>query len=124
MKVLKVPYRLLFPLILLFCLVGAYSLNNNIIDILVMVIFGILGYLMAKFEYEAAPLILALVLGPMLEENVRQSLLLSNGSLKIFFSSPIAGSIFTVAIVFLILPFALQLFKINRTGDIKIDAPE
>lgn len=123
-KVLKVPYRLLFPLILLFCLVGAYSLNNNIIDILVMVIFGILGYLMAKFEYEAAPLILALVLGPMLEENVRQSLLLSNGSLKIFFSSPIAGSIFTVAIVFLILPFALQLFKINRTGDIKIDAPE
>jgi hypothetical protein len=67
-KVLKIPYPILFPLILLFCLIGAYSLNNNIAQILFMICFGFLGYLFKKFQYEAAPLVLAFVLGPMLEK--------------------------------------------------------
>ena len=90
-QVLKIPYRILFPLILLFCIVGSYSLNNSTFDVIVMMIFGLLGYLFKKFEFEAAPLILAFVLGPMFETNLRQSLLLSKGSFLIFVNRPISA---------------------------------
>jgi len=89
-KVLKVPYTILFPLILLFCLIGVYSVNNSIIDIYLMILFGIVGYLMQKFGFEPAPLVLAYVLSPMLETAVRQSLSISGGSFIIFFSRPIS----------------------------------
>jgi putative tricarboxylic transport membrane protein len=90
-RVLKVPYRILFPLILLFCLIGAYSVKNTTFDLFLMIFFGGVGYLMRKFEYEAAPLILAFVLGPMLEQSLRQSLLISKGSSMIFISRPISA---------------------------------
>ena len=89
-KVLKVPYTILFPLILLFCLIGVYSVNNSIIDIYLMILFGIVGYVMQKFGFEPAPLVLAYVLSPMLETAVRQSLSISGGSFIIFFSRPIS----------------------------------
>jgi len=89
-KVLKVPYTILFPLILLFCLIGVYSVNNSIIDVYVMVLFGVVGYVMQKFGFEPAPLVLAYVLSPMLETAVRQSLSISGGSFIIFFSRPIS----------------------------------
>ena len=100
-QVLKVPYRILFPLIILFCLVGAYSINNSTFDMAIMLIFGILGYLMRKYRYEGAPMVLAFVLGPMFENSLRQSLLLSDGSFSIFFTRPIAagGMILTVIIL-------------------------
>ena len=90
-KVLEIPYRILFPLILLFCLIGAYSMNNVIFDLYVMIFFGAAGWVMRKFGFEAAPLILAYVLGPMLEQALRQSLLISQGSFLIFVSRPISG---------------------------------
>jgi putative tricarboxylic transport membrane protein len=90
-KVLKIPYKILFPLILLFCLIGAYSINSLSFDLYVMIFFGVAGWLMRKFGYEGAPLILAYVLGPMLEQNLRQSLLISGGSFWIFVSRPISG---------------------------------
>lgn len=90
-QVLKVPYHILFPLILLFCLIGAYSVTNSTFDLFLMILFGCLGYLMKKFEYEAAPLILGFVLGPMLEQNLRRSLLLSGGSFLIFITRPISA---------------------------------
>lgn len=89
-KVLKVPYTILFPLILLFCLIGVYSVNNSVIDIYLMILFGIVGYVMQKFGFEPAPLVLAYVLSPMLETAVRQSLSISGGSFIIFFSRPIS----------------------------------
>jgi putative tricarboxylic transport membrane protein len=89
-KVLKVPYTILFPLILLFCLIGVYSVNNSIIDIYVMILFGIVGYVMQKFGFEPAPLVLAYVLSPMLETAVRQSLSISGGNFSIFFTRPIS----------------------------------
>ena len=91
-KILKIPYRFLFPLILLFCLVGAYSLNNNPSEMAIMVIFGVIGYFLRKFKYPLAPAILALVLGPMLEKALRQSLLMSVGSGWIFLTRPISLS--------------------------------
>ena len=91
-QVLKVPYKILFPLILLFCLIGAYSINNSTFDVAVMLAFGVLGYLMRKYRYEGAPMVLAFVLGPMFEVNFRQSLVLSDGSFSIFFTRPIAAA--------------------------------
>jgi len=110
-KVLKVPYRILFPLILLFCLIGSYSLNNRIFDVLVMIIFGGVGYLFRKFEYESAPLLLAFVLGPMFELNLRQSLILSKGSFLIFFTRPISAVACTVAIILFITSFLPYFIK-------------
>jgi putative tricarboxylic transport membrane protein len=107
-QLLKVPYRSLFPLILLFCLIGAYSVNNSPFDLYVMILSGVVGYLMRKFSYEEAPLILAFVLGPMFERNLRQSLLMSRGSFMIFFTHPISGITLGISLLILvsnILPF-------------------
>jgi putative tricarboxylic transport membrane protein len=101
-QVLKVPYRILFPLILLFCLIGAYSVNNSTVDVLLMILFGAVGYLMRKLGYEGAPLILAFVLGPMFELALRQSLLMSKGSFMIFITRPISGIALGVTFVLLI----------------------
>ena len=102
-QVLKVPHRILFPLILLFCIIGTYSVKNSPFDVLVMMIFGLLGYLFRKFEYEPAPLILAFVLGPMVETNFRQSLLLSRGSFLIFFTRPLSAVFIGISIILLII---------------------
>jgi putative tricarboxylic transport membrane protein len=101
-KILKVPYRILFPLIILFCLIGAYSLNNTTFDIGVMVVFGLVGYLMKKFQYEGAPLLLAFVLGPMMEQALRQSLLISHGSFAVFFTRPISAVAMGLALLLIV----------------------
>ena len=100
-KILRIPYEVLFPLILLFCLIGVYSLNNNVGEIGLMLFFGGVGYLMKKFNYEAAPLVLAMVLGPMMENALRQSLIMASGSGAIFFTRPI--SLVVVLMVFALL---------------------
>jgi len=105
-KVLKIPYKILFPLILLFCLIGAYSINNVVFDLYVMILFGFVGWIMRKFGYEGAPLILAYVLGPLLENALRQSLLISKGSFLIFVSRPISA----VALVFALLVLLSNVF--------------
>ena len=112
-KVLKVPYYLLYPLILLFCLIGAYSLENNISDVIAMLIFGILGFLMKKFQYEGAPLILALVLGQKLETNLRRSLIMSRGDFSIFISRPISLVFLITAALLLIIPIITQRRKLS-----------
>lgn len=103
-QVLKVPYKVLFPLIILFCLIGVYTVNNNVFDIYTMIAFGVLGYLMKKFGYEGAPLVLAFVLGPLLELNLRKSLIMSQGSFAIFFTRPIAMAALILTLVLLITP--------------------
>jgi len=103
-KILKVPYPILFPFILLFCIIGAYSLNNNTEDVLLMIAFGIIGYFMKKFDYEGAPLVLALVLSTMMENNLRQALLVSQGSFLIFFTHPISATLLLITIILLVYP--------------------
>jgi putative tricarboxylic transport membrane protein len=98
-QVLKLPYRILFPLILMFCIIGVFASGNAVFDVFVMVVFGVLGYLMRKFGYEPAPMVLAFVLGPMLENNLRKSLILSHGDFMFFIERPISA-------VCLILAFA------------------
>ena len=112
-QVLKVPYYLLYPLILLFCLIGAYSVGNNTGDVILMLIFGIVGYLMKKFQFDAAPLVLAVVLGPMLEEAFRQSLMLSKGDFTIFVSRPLSLEFMIVVLLLLIVPMITQRKKLS-----------
>jgi len=110
-RVLKVPYGILFPLILLFCLIGVYSVANNIWDIVVMLAFSVLGYLMKKFNYEPAPLILAYVLGRMAEESLRQSLSLSRGNFAIFLTHPISCGTLIIAFATLLSPLIISLLR-------------
>jgi putative tricarboxylic transport membrane protein len=114
-QVLKTPSKYLYPLILMFCLIGAYSLNNNVFDVSVMIIFGVVGYLFRKFDYEGAPLVLAFVLGPMLDLNLRQALLVSDGSFIGFFTRPISGVTLGLAMVLLISSlFPVMIKKLQR----------
>jgi putative tricarboxylic transport membrane protein len=103
-KCLQVPYAILFPLILLFCVIGAFSLNYSTIEVFFLIFFGLLGYLMKKLRYEAAPLILALVLTPMLENGLRQSLIISQGSPLIFVTKPISATFLALAVIMLFVP--------------------
>ena len=112
-KVLKVPYYLLYPLILLFCLIGAYSLDNTVADIIIMIIFGILGFLMKKLRYDGAPMILALVLGQKLETSLRRSLIMSQGDFSIFITRPISLGFLITAVLLLIVPIITQRKKLS-----------
>lgn len=101
-KLLSVPYRLLYPAILLFCCIGIYSVNNNTFDIGLTALFGLLGYTFAKLECEPAPLILGFVLGPMMEENLRRGMLLSRGDPSVFFTRPLSLAFLLMALAMLI----------------------
>ena len=115
-RLLKVPYSILFPFIFLFCLIGAYTVGNNVQDIYIMILFGILGYLMKKYDYAPAPLVLAFILGPMFENAFRQSLIISGGSPLIFLTRPIAAAFLLISFVFLVYPLALRILGKQRLG--------
>lgn len=101
-QITKIPFRLLFPIIILVCIVGVYTLNNSVFDVWIMIIFGVVGYVLKKCQYEPAPLVLAYVLGPMMEQAMRQSLIISDGSFKIFLVRPISAVCLGVAAFLLI----------------------
>jgi putative tricarboxylic transport membrane protein len=103
-KLLRVPYPLLAPLILVFVIIGAYSVNNSIFDVGTTIAFGAFGYLMRKFNFEPAPLVLAMILGPQLEASLRRSLIYSRGDLGVFFERPIAAVLMALALLMLLSP--------------------
>jgi len=110
-QILKVPKRVLLPLILLFCMIGSFSLNNSVVEVLMMILFGMIGYVLRKAGYDMAPFVLGFVLGPTFETNFRQSLLISGGDFNIFLSSPICVAsliiFFAVSIIAVIPRFRL-----------------
>ncbi|HAX19450.1 MAG TPA: hypothetical protein DCY64_04105 [Hydrogenophaga sp.] len=101
-KLLTVPYRWLFPAIVLFCAIGVYSTNNNSFDIWMVAIFGFIGYLFIKLGCEPAPLLLGLILGPMMEEYLRRAMLISRGDWSVFVTRPLSASLLAVAAVLLV----------------------
>ena len=103
-SILRIPFAILTPLIIAICAVGAYSVHSSMLDVWYMLIFGVIGYVFKKLDYPLAPLVLALVLGDLAENALRQSLIMSQGSLLIFFNRPISGVISAVAVFFFILP--------------------
>jgi putative tricarboxylic transport membrane protein len=96
-KLLQVPYRLLYPAILLFCCIGVYSIQNSVFDVFLTAIFGVLGWLFVKLECEPAPLLLGFILGPMMEENLRRAMLLSRGDPTVFVTRPISAVMLAMA---------------------------
>ena len=98
-RLLKVPYDVMYPAILVFCLIGCYSLNNNVFDVLVMILFGFLGYIFLKLGCQPAPLLIGFVLGPMMEEHLRRAMLLSRGDWHVFIERPISASLLALSVI-------------------------
>jgi TctA family transporter len=105
-RLLAVPYRILYPAILLFCCIGVYSVNNQTFDIILTCVFGLLGYVCVKLACEPAPLILGFILGPMMEENLRRAMLLSRGDPSVFVTKPISAVLLGIAVVLLLIVVA------------------
>jgi putative tricarboxylic transport membrane protein len=118
-QILKIPYGILCGIIMAFMILGAYSVSNSAFDVAVMTLFGFVGYLLRKFDFPLAPVVLTLILGPLMERSLRQSLEISQGSFGIFFSSPIATVLLALAVLFFIAP-AFKFFrkgKVAMSGD-------
>ena len=102
--ILRIPFSIIGPVIIVICAIGAYTVHSSMFDVVMMMVFGVMGYLFKKLKYPLAPLVLALVLGDMAEASFRQAMLLSQGSLSIFWSNPLVGSIAGLALVLLAWP--------------------
>jgi putative tricarboxylic transport membrane protein len=98
-KLLQVPYRFLFPAILIFCSIGVYSINNAPFDCVLTAVFGLVGYWLSKHEFEPAPMLLGFVLGPLMEENLRRAMLIARGDPTTFITRPISGTLIAIAVI-------------------------
>jgi putative tricarboxylic transport membrane protein len=110
-NVLRIPYPLLYPAILIFCVLGVYAVNGSVVDIGIMTVMGALGYMLRKFDFETAPVVLGLILAPLLEMSFRQSLAMSSGSYGIFINRPIALVMLMIGLLLLLLgvgPFIMK----------------
>ncbi len=112
--ILRIPFSVIAPVIIVICAIGAYTVHSSMFDVWLMLVFGVLGYLFKKLKYPLAPLVLALVLGDMAESSFRQSMLVSQGSLGVFWSNPLVGSITTLALVLLLWPLVGRLVQLAR----------
>jgi putative tricarboxylic transport membrane protein len=112
-QVLRIPYSMLFPGILLFGLIGVYMVNSSLAEVWIMIFFGLVGYAMKKTDYEFAPMVLALVIAPLFENAFRQSLILSGGSFSIFISQPLSAFIMACALIALILQLVPQIRRVT-----------
>ena len=113
-KMLQIPYRILFPAILFFICVGAYSTTDNVFAIYLTLFFGVVGYVMNTFNYPVAPLILGMILGPMLEENFRRALLVSRGDFTVFLSRPVSAVLLALAVVAIVVTFLPTIRRLAR----------
>jgi putative tricarboxylic transport membrane protein len=113
-RALRVPYGILMPLIVVFCVTGAYSLKNSVWDVGQMLVFGVVGYLMKKLGYSPAALVLALVLGPLAERALRQSLIISDSGAGIFFTRPISAVLMVLALAAIAVPVYKGLSRLRK----------
>jgi putative tricarboxylic transport membrane protein len=113
-KLLQVPYRLLYPAILLFCCIGVYSINNSVFDVFMTAAFGVVGWIFVKLECEPAPLLLGFILGPMMEENLRRAMLLSRGDPTVFVTRPISAVMLGLAVALLLIIVAPSIRKTRQ----------
>jgi putative tricarboxylic transport membrane protein len=112
-SLLRVPYRLLYPSIIVFCCIGIYSINNSPTDVVIAATFGLFGYWLNKHEFEPAPLVLAFVLGPLMEENLRRAMLIARGDVTVFLTRPISAGLIAVAVGLLVIA-ALPMMRKRR----------
>ena len=110
-KIIDIPPAVLLPVILIMCLIGAYTISNSMNSVIVALIFGVIGYAMIKFEYPTAPLVIAIILGSMVEESMRQSLILSDGSGMIFITRPISLLFLMLSVFVTFWPLVIRLWR-------------
>jgi putative tricarboxylic transport membrane protein len=110
-RLLRVPYRLMYPSIVIFCAIGIYSINNAPVDVVLAGAFGLLGYWLIKHDFEPAPLLLGMVLGPLMEENLRRALLISRGDWTVFLTRPLSAALMATAAFLLVLALLPSLRK-------------
>jgi putative tricarboxylic transport membrane protein len=122
-SVLRIPYAYLYPLIIMFCIIGVYEVNHSIVDVWIMLIMGVAGYGLRKFDFDPAPLVLGLVIAPIFELSLRQSLVMSNGDWRIFFQRPIAQVLLSLCAALLLLS-ALSLVLKRRDWRLKLAEAE
>ena len=122
--ILRIPFSIIAPVIVVICAIGAYTVHNAMLDIWFMMMFGLVGYVFKKLDYPLAPLVLALVLGDKAEDSFRQAMLLSQGQLSILWSNPLVGTISTLAIVLLLWPLISNLLAKIRSPKPKPFAEE
>jgi len=103
-SILRIPFSIIAPVILVICAVGAYTVHNSMFDVWLMLVFGVVGYLFNKLDYPLAPLVLAIVLGDKAEESFRQSMLISQGDLSVFFANPLVATIMGLGLLMLFWP--------------------
>jgi putative tricarboxylic transport membrane protein len=118
-SILRIPAKTLMPLILLLCIVGGLAVNNSVMDVWIMIIAGVAGYVFRKLDFPIAPLVIAMVIGPMMENYLRQSLVFSNGDYSIFLGSPISATLLILSVLVVLLPILLPPLKgwfIHFTG--------
>ncbi|HSB81434.1 MAG TPA: tripartite tricarboxylate transporter permease [Candidatus Methylomirabilis sp.] len=113
-NIIKTPLYLLMPIVLLLCLVGVYSINNSILDVWLMIGFGLLGYVARRLKYDVAPLVLALVLGPMMERSFREAMMISKGDLGVFLTRPLSAALLLLGVAVLALPPAMAALRARR----------
>jgi len=116
--ILRIPFSIIAPVIIVICAVGAYTVHNHMFDVVMMLVFGVLGYAFKKLNYPLAPLVLALVLGDMAESSFRQSMLISKGSLGVFFETALAGGITALALIMLFWPLISKLRRRKENNDL------
>ncbi|MGE4284858.1 MAG: tripartite tricarboxylate transporter permease [Clostridia bacterium] len=116
-NVTKIPVKLLTPILVFLCILGSYAVNNTTFDCMIMVIFGVVGYLLLKLDFPLTPMVIAIVLGPLAEVNMRRALILSEGSPIIFFQKPISAVILTLSALMIIMPFVSKFINKSKKGD-------
>jgi putative tricarboxylic transport membrane protein len=120
-NLLRIPYAYLYPLIIMFCIIGVYEVAHSIVDVWIMLIMGVVGYALKKFSFDPAPLVLGLVIAPILEMSLRQSLIMSDGNWLIFVTRPIAGTLMAVCAVLLVMS-AISMVNARRDWRAKMAA--
>jgi putative tricarboxylic transport membrane protein len=115
-NIIKTPLYILMPIVLLLCLVGVYSINNALLDVWLMIGFGVLGYVMRTLKYDSAPLVLALVLGPMMERSFRESMMISRGDLSVFLTRPICAALLLAGVLVVVVPAVVSTVRRRTAG--------
>jgi putative tricarboxylic transport membrane protein len=110
-SLLRTPRRILMPMVALFCLIGAFSLRNSLIDLIIMITFGLIGYLLKRLKYDVTPLVLAFILGDMMEKNFSQALISFKGDLSIFVTRPLSAVFLLATVIVLLVPLVRQVRK-------------
>ena len=113
-KIITVPARILYSVVIFFICIGSYSVANNVLDVFVTLVFGLVGYLLMRLNYNAAPVLLGFILGPMMEENLRRSLVISRGDLTVFLDRPVSVGLLLVCLLLLLMPLRKPLMRYIR----------